>query len=199
MAKFLTRAWALRWIKRLFLFVVIAFVCIAAVRLYDAQRKAPLSQWHTYVPHDMHADEIDHATWAQYIEYENRLFDSVRKNVTDKLPEEERVPANRYFSGSPIYPGHFRTDWNRSYTLMPEGAPRGVAVMVHGLTDSPYSLRHIALRASIHIREIDPSITIEIASGQPTLAAPADSINSIALPSASVYGAFKRKLLSTAP
>ncbi len=146
MAKFLTRAWALRWIKRLFLFVVIAFVCIAAVRLYDAQRKAPLSLWHTYVPHDMHADEIDHATWAQYIEYENRLFDSVRKNVTDKLPEEARVPANRYFSGSPIYPGHFRTDWNRSYTLMPEGAPRGVAVMVHGLTDSPYSLRHIALR-----------------------------------------------------
>ncbi|ETN73000.1 hypothetical protein NECAME_18566, partial [Necator americanus] len=146
MANFLTSAWALRWIKRFVLFVLIAFVCIAGVRFYDAQRKAPLSLWHTYVPEDMHAHEIDHATWEEYIANENRLFDSVKKNVTDKLPAEERVPANRYFSGSPIYPGHFRTDWNRSYTLMPQGPPRGVAVMLHGLTDSPYSLRHIAQR-----------------------------------------------------
>ncbi|CAD6518817.1 2-succinyl-6-hydroxy-2, 4-cyclohexadiene-1-carboxylate synthase [Paraburkholderia hiiakae] len=146
MANFLTRAWALRWIKRLFLFVLIAFVCIAGVRLYDAQRKPPLSLWHTYVPEDMHAHEIDHATWEEYIANENRLFDAVKKNVTDKLPADERVPANRYFSGSPIYPGHFRTDWNRSYTLMPQGSPRGVAVLLHGLTDSPYSLRHIAQR-----------------------------------------------------
>ncbi len=146
MANFLTRAWILRWIKRFFLFLLIAFVCIAGVRFYDAQRKAPLSLWHTYVPEDMHAHEIDHATWEEYIANENRLFDSVKKNVTDKLPADERIPANRYFSGSPIYPGHFRTDWNRSYTLMPEGPPRGVAVMLHGLTDSPYSLRHISQR-----------------------------------------------------
>jgi alpha-beta hydrolase superfamily lysophospholipase len=146
MANFMTRAWALRWVKRLALFVLLAFLCIVAVRLYDAQRKAPLSLWHTWVPEEMHADELDHATWDEYITHENGLFDAVKKNVSDKLPEDERVPANRYFEGSPIYPGHFRTDWNRSYTLMPEGTPKGVAVMLHGLTDSPYSLRHIAQR-----------------------------------------------------
>lgn len=27
---------------------------------------------------------------------------------------------------------------------MPQGKPRGVAVMLHGLTDSPYSLKDIA-------------------------------------------------------
>ncbi|CAG9257051.1 alpha-beta hydrolase superfamily lysophospholipase [Paraburkholderia unamae] len=146
MANFMTKTWLWRWTKRLSLFVLIAFLCIVAVRFYDAQRKAPLSVWHTWVPEEMHEHEIDQATWADYIAHENRLFDAVKKNVTDKLPEDERVPANRYFSGSPIYPGRFRTDWNRSYTLMPEGAPRGVAVMLHGLTDSPYSLRHIAQR-----------------------------------------------------
>src|ERR1700739_4292559 len=102
MANFLTRARVLRWITLLFLFVLIAFVCIAGVRFYDAQRKAPLSLWHTYVPEDMHAHEIDHATWEAYIANENRLFDAVRKNVTDELPADERIPANRYFSGSPI-------------------------------------------------------------------------------------------------
>jgi len=146
MANFMTRAWALRWIKRLSLVALVAFVCVVGVRIFDAQRKPPLSVWHTYVPQEMHAHEIDQATWADYIAHENRLFDAVRENVTDKLPQEEHVPANRYFSGSPIYPGHFRTDWNRSFTLVPQGAPRGVAVMLHGLTDSPYSLRHIAQR-----------------------------------------------------
>jgi pimeloyl-ACP methyl ester carboxylesterase len=38
---------------------------------------------------------------------------------------------------------HFTTDWNRSYVQMPEAAPRGAVVLLHGLTDSPYSLRHV--------------------------------------------------------
>lgn len=57
-----------------------------------------------------------------------------------------RVPSNRYFDGSVLYPGRFAQDWNRSYVLVPDGAPRGAAVFLHGLTDSPYSLRHIARR-----------------------------------------------------
>jgi hypothetical protein len=30
--------------------------------------------------------------------------------VTDQLPEEARTLSNRYFAGSPIYPGRFATD-----------------------------------------------------------------------------------------
>src|SRR5262249_43599759 len=44
----------------------------------------------------------------------------------------------------PIYPAHFAHDWNRSYVMEPGGKPVGVVVLIHGLTDSPYSLRHIA-------------------------------------------------------
>src|SRR3546814_16763025 len=40
--------------------------------------------------------------------------------------------------------------WNRSSVLVPEGAPVGAAVLLHGLTDSPYSLRHIARRYRAH-------------------------------------------------
>ncbi len=66
--------------------------------------------------------------------------------MTDKLDPESRDPANRYFADSPIYPGKFAQDWNRSYILEPAGAPVGAVVLLHGLTDSPYSLRHIARR-----------------------------------------------------
>ena len=44
---------------------------------------------------------------------------------------------------------NYTSNWNRSFVLMPDGAPRGAVVLLHGLTDSPYSLRHIAA----HYRE----------------------------------------------
>jgi alpha-beta hydrolase superfamily lysophospholipase len=146
MANFTMKAFAIRWLKRLAIVVLVALASLVGVRMYDAQRKPPLGPWHTYVPAEMHVHELDRATWGDYVAREDGLFEAIRKNVTDKLTPDERVSANRYFAGSPVFPGHFRTDWNRSYTLAPQGTPRGVVVMLHGLTDSPYSLRHIAQR-----------------------------------------------------
>jgi alpha-beta hydrolase superfamily lysophospholipase len=130
--------------------LVLAVVGLLAIRAYDAQRGPPLSRWHTYTPHDLTAKTIRKIEWPEYLEAENALFDEVRTKVTEKLEPEERVPTNRYFDGSPIYPGRFATDWNRSYILEPDGAPAGAVVLLHGLTDSPYSLRHVARRYRAH-------------------------------------------------
>ena len=119
-------------------------VTLLAARVFQSQRGAPLEPWHTYVPHEMHAHELDEADWSRYLKAEGAIFDAVRTEVTQRLPEEDRVPVNRYFEGSPIYPGHFKQDWNKSYILEPDGDPVGAVVFLHGLTDSPYSLRHIA-------------------------------------------------------
>ena len=119
---------------------------LLAVRAYDSQRGEPLELWHSYVPHELTLDQLDRASWSDYVKAEQAIFESVRAEVTQKLDPGERIPANRYFEGSPVHPGHFEQDWNRSYVLEPEGSPVGVAVFLHGLTDSPYSLRHIARR-----------------------------------------------------
>ena len=124
--------------------LVVVGATLLGVRAWDSLRGAPLEPWHTYVPHEMHADALDAADWNQYLKAESAIFDSLRATVTQRLPERDRVPINRYFEGSPIYPGHFEQDWNRSYILEPEGEPAGAVVFLHGLTDSPYSLRHIA-------------------------------------------------------
>ncbi|WP_410016603.1 alpha/beta hydrolase [Sodalis sp. C49] len=129
---------------RLLMVAVILGLAAFAIRIYETERGPELQLWHTFVPQDMHADEIDKATWADYIATENKLFQSVRENVTDKLDISQQTPLNRYFSGSPIFPDRFATNWNRSYILMPEGTPKGAVVLLHGLTDTPYSLRHIA-------------------------------------------------------
>ena len=116
---------------------------VFAVRAFDAWRSPPLSLWHTEAPHELDADEIDAADWAAWLRAEASAFDEVRERVSDQLPEEDRIAANRYFTGSPMHASHFATDWNRSYVQAPEGRARGAVVLLHGLTDSPYSLRHI--------------------------------------------------------
>ena len=114
------------------------------VRLYDIQQGPPLASWHTYVPEELDAQQIDGASWQDYIAHEDKLFTLLRQNVGDKLQPEDKVDSNRYFSGAKVYPEHFAHDWNRSFVLLPAGEPIGVAVLLHGLTDSPYSMRHIA-------------------------------------------------------
>lgn len=136
----------LRLAKWLAFAVVLVFVTFVATRVWFAQSGAPLEPWHTYVPREMTIAELDKADWATFLKEEDRIFADVQREVTQKLPEDERIPSNRYFTGSIVYPPRFAQDWNRSYTRVPAGTPRGAVVLLHGLTDSPYSLRHIADR-----------------------------------------------------
>lgn len=124
--------------------LLVFLVSLLGIRAWDSQQGDPLALWQTYVPQELTAAEIDATDWQGYLAAEDRLFDEVRTQVSDKLPSSERVATNRYFEGAPMYPGHFAHDWNRSYVLEPKGKPVGAVVLIHGLTDSPYSLRDIA-------------------------------------------------------
>jgi alpha-beta hydrolase superfamily lysophospholipase len=133
--------------------VALVFVAGGALLLWGSYRAwngPPLHAWHTYVPKELRADQLDKADWARYLAQEDAVMASVRAEVTQKLAPDERVPINRYFEASPIYPLHFAHNWNRSYVMEPDGKPVGVVVLLHGLTDSPYSLRHIARRYRDH-------------------------------------------------
>jgi alpha-beta hydrolase superfamily lysophospholipase len=137
-------------LRRIVGWALVALLLLGAlglgVRSYRALQGPPLQPWHTFVPSEMHAAELDAADWTRYLAQEQAVFDSVQANVTRKLDPDARVPYNRYFEGSPVYPWRFAQDWNRSYVIEPASAPRGAVVLLHGLTDSPYSLRHVARR-----------------------------------------------------
>lgn len=135
-----------RVLKWLALLALVLFVAFLGSRVWFAHSGPPLEPWHTFVPEEMSVDELDAADWRDYLAREDALFADVTREVVQKLPEEDRVPSNRYFAGSVVYPPHLSHDWNRSYELVPEGEPAGVVVLLHGLTDSPYSLRHVARR-----------------------------------------------------
>jgi alpha-beta hydrolase superfamily lysophospholipase len=115
-------------------------------RMFQAAQGPALEPWHTYVPQELTPDEVDATDWAGYLAAEDRVFADVQREVVQKLPAEDQVPENRYFANSVVYPPNLTHDWNHSYELLPDGEPVGAVVVLHGLTDSPYSLRHIAQR-----------------------------------------------------
>lgn len=133
-----------RWAKTGAALLGIALLTFFGVRVHDTHRGLPLEPWHTYVPHELRAEKLDAADWTQYLAAEATIFGDVQREVSQNLQPGDRVPANRYFDGSPVYPAHFAQDFNRSFVLEPEGKPVGAVVLLHGLTDSPYSQRHIA-------------------------------------------------------
>jgi alpha-beta hydrolase superfamily lysophospholipase len=137
-------AFARTWLKRAAFAAALVLFTILAVRAFDAWRAPPLGLWHREVPRELDADAIEAADWSAWLAAEKQAFDDVRTRVTDKLPGADRVAANRFYAASPMNAAQRAFDWNRSYVLMPEGALRGAVVLLHGLTDSPYSLRHIA-------------------------------------------------------
>ena len=138
----------LRVVRRLLLrlggIVLVLLLVGLGLRVWDLERGPPLGAWHTFVPDELPREAIDAADWRGWMAAEDAVFAALRREVTDRLDPAEQVPANRYFTGSPMHPSRFARDWNRSFVLEPAGAPRGAAVFLHGLTDAPFSLRHLA-------------------------------------------------------
>jgi alpha-beta hydrolase superfamily lysophospholipase len=140
----------LRMLKRGAVLLAVIAITLLAIRVYDTQRRPPLELWHTYAPPELSPEELDQSDWSRYLAAEDAAFEAVHREVDDRLDPDDRVPVNRYFEGSPVHPARFAQDWNRSYVLEPDCAPVGAAVLLHGLTDAPYSQRHIASRYREH-------------------------------------------------
>ncbi|MDY1035735.1 alpha/beta hydrolase [Lelliottia sp. CFBP8978] len=123
---------------------IVVFILLAG-RIYKTQTGPALHPWHTWTAHEMSAQEIDHASFSDYLQRETAIFHDLRTEVTDRLDENDKTPLNRFYLHSPVCPGQFPDDGNRSFVLMPAGKPKGVAVLLHGLTDSPYSVKSLAV------------------------------------------------------
>jgi alpha-beta hydrolase superfamily lysophospholipase len=137
-----TRLW--RWLLRAALVVVLVLVTLIIGGAYDARWRLPdLKAWHRLKLQDLEASDLDgRFTFAQYRAREETLFAELRafESTIDPL---ERTPVNRYHPGSRSHPMTAGHDWNRSYETEPPEI-RGGALMIHGLSDSPYSMRAVA-------------------------------------------------------
>jgi alpha-beta hydrolase superfamily lysophospholipase len=82
---------------------------------------------------------------AGYRELEDRLFAELQVEVYQQVAESDRQQLGRYTAGSRADGNRYPAKGNRTYEL-PVAAPKCGALLIHGLTDSPYSLKGIATR-----------------------------------------------------
>ena len=131
--------------------LAVALFTFLAVRAYDKQRGPPLELWHTHAPPELSGASLRDADWDAWLAAENAAFADLRSNVTAKLEGTTRNPANRFYEGSPLHPGHFAHDWNRTYVLEPDaraGRRRGPATRPHRFTLQPAARRKALSRAA---------------------------------------------------
>ena len=135
----------LRWAIWLSLAIVLVVATVVVGGAVGARNRLPdLQPWHRHAPpSEVRAADFDERfTLADYLERERRVFDEVRTEVEDVLPPAGDT-VNRYLRTSRSSPSRLDRDYNRTFEVEPENL-RGGALLMHGLTDAPYSMKAIA-------------------------------------------------------
>lgn len=132
------------WIVSTLLLTGILAFTVLLVWAFASRNMPALEIWHTAsLSTEFTArDATPKSTLQDYLDQEERLFSELEENVYDRVAPTDDLKFNRYRAGGPQDPGSWETNWNRTFELVPENI-QGGALLLHGLTDSPYSLRKI--------------------------------------------------------
>lgn len=135
--------------RRVFQFIVhsgISIVILLFGLLAIYVMKLPeLDFWHTTVLSSEFKKNGSVSSFKEYLLLEEKLFKELETRITRQLDPQKPVPLNRYYPGSRSNPSQIPGKINRSY-VMPAKQPKASVLLLHGMSDSPYSLRHIGKR-----------------------------------------------------
>jgi len=85
--------------------------------------------------------------FPRYLKLEERLFKELEEKVYTRVKAEDQHHLNRFNHGSLADPRRWPQNWNRTFVL-PQAEPRAGVLLLHGMSDAPYSLRNIG--SSLH-------------------------------------------------
>jgi alpha-beta hydrolase superfamily lysophospholipase len=107
----------------------------------------PLQPWHTeaLTAEFTAAKAAEVRTFEGYRRLEDRLFAELDEKVVAATPTGPAYALVRYSRGSAADPEKQDANWNRSFEMEAE-APAGGVLLLHGMSDSPYSLRVLGRR-----------------------------------------------------
>jgi len=136
--------WPVRW-------GVLALLVAAAVLGFQGRSGPQLVPWHTeHLSAEFTTRKADDVrTFDDYLALEDRLFEQLREEVYDETGTGPAYTLVRYSSGSAADPESRAPNLNRSFELRVDEA-RGGILLLHGMSDSPYSLR--SLGKALHER-----------------------------------------------
>jgi alpha-beta hydrolase superfamily lysophospholipase len=122
----------------LWLAVAVGFAAQAWWRLPD------LSPWHRILlVNEFHAGRADAPkTFPEYLAQERRLFAELEQRIYATPANADTYEIGRYTPGSPVAKLALEASGNRSGEERPP-EPRGAVLLLHGLSDAPYSLHAV--------------------------------------------------------
>ena len=136
----------LRWALKAGAYSTIgATVVLATVFVLYLNSRPDLDVWHLVDLDEEFTADSGIETFADYLALEDRLFRQLDEQVYAKTPPHDRRAINRYNRDSLSDPERWSPNWNRSFELAAESPNAGV-LLLHGMSDSPYSLRNLGER-----------------------------------------------------
>ncbi len=122
--------------------VLLTLIIVFVVVLND---RPDLSIWHEVDLDEEFTVHSDVRTFAEYLALEDRLFRQLDDQVYANTNLDSESQINRYIRGSWSDPEKWHQNWNRTYE-MPVASPKATVLLLHGMSDSPYSLHNLAER-----------------------------------------------------
>ncbi len=118
------------------------FITLVTVFVIMMNDRPDLSVWHTADLDEEFTVDSGVSTFTEYLALEDRLFSELDEEVCARIDPTERSMINRFNKGSLSDPEQWDRNWNRSFE-MPVEQPRAAVLLLHGMSDSPYSLRNL--------------------------------------------------------
>ncbi len=121
-----------------------ALLSLALLAVVPGCAAPDVEPWHTEdLTAEFTASRTDEVrTFDDYLQLERELFQQLDDEVYADAPTGPEFATFRYSPGSAADPRGREPDWNRSFEW-PAKRPRGGVLLLHGLTDAPYTLRNL--------------------------------------------------------
>ena len=134
----------------------LAALCLAIAlgfSLYAISALPDLQPWHTErLTEEFSAYRHGSIDFDGYLRQEARLFDELNAKRASWADRGEAYASSRFNPAGVPQRLAANAPFNRSFELRAD-APKGAALLIHGLTDSPYSVK--ALAETLHARGFD--------------------------------------------
>ncbi|MEJ2530622.1 MAG: alpha/beta hydrolase [Halioglobus sp.] len=118
---------------------------LLAVFVMYLEGRPDLEVWHLADLDEEFTADSPVTAFGEYLELEDRLFEQLNDKVYARTGPPGSDQINRYKRGSLADPARWPRNWNRSY-VMEADEPSARVLLLHGLSDAPYSLRAMAQR-----------------------------------------------------
>lgn len=129
----------IEWVLIISVLIVVTVLLSGCTTLKNAKPWHRIDLTQEFTAKEFNKFDQGEYQWSDYLAQEERVF----QELADKLAASDTTHGYRYAANSPLNPLLQTPNWNRSFVLTPKKIRAGI-VMLHGLSDSPYSVRSLA-------------------------------------------------------